>query len=134
MRLIYLCFSLRKDIFNYRDINCFLFFDNGFIILVIVEDFNIRNFNWDSSYHFHLVYSNLLLDIADLFDLKLSVSIQQVSTCYANNSNDANSVINLIFLCLNLSKIDNHQILSKLQYLSDYASLVVNISIEEEYM
>jgi len=81
-----------------------------------------------------LVYSNLLLDIADLFDLKLSVSIQQVSTCYANNSNDANSVINLIFLCLNLSKIDNHQILSKLQYLSDYASLVVNISIEEEYM
>jgi len=44
-------------------------------VLVMVEDFNIRDCDWDSSYPFHLVNSNLLLNIANLFDLKLSVSI-----------------------------------------------------------
>ena len=44
-------------------------------VLVIAENFNIKDCDWYSSYLFHLVYSNFLLDIADLFDLKLSVPI-----------------------------------------------------------
>jgi len=70
----------------------------------------------------------------NLFDLKISVSIQQVPTCYVDNPNDANSVIDLIFFCLNLNKINNHQILLELRYPSDYAPLVVDISLEEEFM
>ena len=96
-------------------------------VLVIIVNFNIKDWDWDSFYFFHLVYSDLLLDIANLFDLKLSVPIQQVLNCYANNFNNVNLVINLIFLYPNLSEIDNHQILPKLWYLLDYASLVVNI-------
>ena len=103
-------------------------------VLVIVVNFNIRDWDWDSFYSFYLVYSNLLLDIANLFDLKLSVPIQQVSTCYVDSFNNANLVTNLIFLYPNLSEIDNHQILPKLWYLLDYASLVVNIFIKEEYV
>ena len=70
----YLCFSLWKDIFNHKDINCFYFFNNGNIffmlnvysddhqstlkylkdtevnlwnILIMAGDFNIRNSIWD---------------------------------------------------------------------------------------
>ena len=79
----------------------------------MARDFNIRDCDWDLFYPFHSVYSNSLFDIVNLFDLKLSVPILQISTCYTNNSNDVNSVINLIFLHLNLNKIDNYQYLYK---------------------
>ena len=69
-QLIHLCFSLKKNVFNYRKINCIFFFNNCCIffiindysnkhqtalkylkdteanlynILVIARDFNIRN-------------------------------------------------------------------------------------------
>ena len=72
MRLDYLYFSFRKDIFNHGDINCFSFFNNGSIffminvysnehqialkylkdtkanlcnVLVMAKDFNIRDSN-----------------------------------------------------------------------------------------
>ena len=77
-------------------------------ILVMTVDFNIGDYDWYSSCLFYLVHNNLLLDIADLFNLKLSVPIQQIPTYYANNSNDVNSVIDLIFLHPNLREIDNH--------------------------
>ena len=41
-------------------------------ILIIVEDFNIRDRDWNP---FYLSYSNSLLEIADSFDLKLLYSI-----------------------------------------------------------
>jgi len=61
-------------------------------------NFNIRNSNWDLSYTFHLIHTGSLLEIVDSFNLNLSHSIQQVPTCYSNNVNDANSVINFFFL------------------------------------
>ena len=101
-RLSHMWFSLRKDIFNHRDINCISFFNNGNILFminiysnnhqlalnylknteanlcnffIITSDFNIRDSNCNSSYPFHLIYSDTLLNIADLFDFKLSYSI-----------------------------------------------------------
>ena len=44
-------------------------------VLIMASDFNIRDSNCNSSYSFHLIYSDTLLNIADLFDLKLSYSI-----------------------------------------------------------
>ena len=85
-------------------------------------------------YSFHSAYSNTLTDIVDSFDLKLSCSIQQISTWYADNVNDANSIINLIFLCLNSTEIDNYNILSELHHLLDYAPLTVDISITKEFV
>jgi len=126
---------LRKDIFNYRDICCFFFFNNGdtfFIIniysdnyqsalkylkntkaniwniLIIASNFNIRDNDWDSLYSFHLTYSDTLLKIADSFNLSLSSLVQQVLTQYSNN------------------------ILSELWYPSNYALLTIDISITEE--
>jgi len=63
-------------------------------VLTIAGDFNIRDRDCDPSYLFHSFYSNSLMEIAN----SLSSPIHQVSTCYANNHNDSNSVIDLLFL------------------------------------
>ena len=52
----------------------------------------------------------------------------------ADNLNDTNLVIDLIFLHPNSREIDNHQILPELQYTSDHTPLAIDISIEEEYV
>ena len=55
-------------------------------------------------------------------------------TYYANNTNNSNSVIDLIFLCLDLVVVDIYFILPESQYLLDYASLTVDISISKEFI
>jgi len=159
--LSHICFALEKNIFNYKDICYFSFFNNGNIffmitlysgdhqsalkylkdtevdiwnILIMAGNFNIRNSNWDLSYTFHLIHTGSLLEIVDSFNLNLSHSIQQVPTCYSNNVNDANSVINFFFLWPNSTKIDNHSILSDLWYSLDHAPFVIDISITEEFI
>ena len=44
-------------------------------VLFITGNFNIRDSIWNFFYSFHLVYSDNLFDIADLFNLKLSCPI-----------------------------------------------------------
>jgi len=136
--LTYIHFSLQKDIFDYKDISCFsnsnIFFminiysdnyqaalkylknteANIHHVLVIVGDFNIRDREWDLFYPFYLSHSNSLLEITDSLNLKLFSPVHQVSTWYANNSNNSNLVINHMFLYPNLVKIYNHYILSEI--------------------
>jgi len=102
-------------------------------MLIMAGDFNIRNNIWDPSYPFHLIYSDFLFDIADSLNLKLSISIQQISTQYSDNTNNANSVINLFFLHPNFIKINNDSI-NEIQYPSDYAPLTVNIVLIEKFI
>ena len=147
-------FSLRKDIFNHKDISCFSFFNNVSIlfmidvysddhqsalkdtetniwnILVIAGNFNIWNSNWDLSYPFYLIHSDFLFNIIDSFNLMLSSPINHVSTHYSDNMNDTNSVIDLMFLKPNFSEIDNHIICSELHYLLT----MLYISITEEFV
>ncbi len=85
-------------------------------------------------FSFHLIHSNLLIDIAHYLDLLLLNPTNQVPTRYLDNTNDANFVINLMFLWLNSLKIDNHTIHLEFQYLFDHALLTVNISIIKEFV
>ena len=89
-----LCFSLKNDILNHRDISCISFSNQSstfFIIkiysdmsqsalkylkdtkvnipnvIIITGDFNIRNSIWDPNFLFHLCHSDSLFDIADSF-------------------------------------------------------------------
>ena len=64
----------------------------------MIGDFDIRNNNWNLSNSHYLALSNIFLEVADFFDLKLSYSVNQVSTQYTNNPNNVNLVINLMFL------------------------------------
>jgi len=61
-------------------------------------NFNIKDRKWDSSYSFHISHSDSLIEVANSFELELSSSIHQILTCYTDNPNNSNSVIDLIFL------------------------------------
>ena len=67
-------------------------------ILIITGDFNIRDSFWDSLFPNHSIHSNMLTNIADSLSLCISSATIQVPIRYADNSNNLNSVINLIFL------------------------------------
>jgi len=67
-------------------------------VLVMTEDFNIRDNNWNLSYSYYLVYSDVLLEVADFFNLKFSYSVNQVLTQYTDNPNNTNLVIDLMFI------------------------------------
>ena len=72
--------------------------------------------------------------MVDNFGLELSTSINPVSTQYVDNSQDSNSVLDLIFLRTRLEKFNNYTISLVLQSLSDHTSLSVSIIIEKEFI
>jgi len=139
--LITMCFFLRRDIINNKNICCFSFFNSSSIffiiniysddnhsalkylkdtevniwnILIMTGDFNIRDSNWNLLYSFHSFYSDILVKIVDSFDFTLSSAIQKVPTRYSNNMNNFNSVINLMFLWSNFAEFNNHEIYPEL--------------------
>ena len=79
-------------------------------VLIMIGNFNIRNSFWDPFFPNHLTYSDLLTNIADFLNLSISSAMVQVSTRYADNLNDSNSVIDLIFFWPNSDEFDNHTI------------------------
>ena len=139
IRLLQLHFSLRNDIFDHRDILCIFFFNCSSIyflvniysdlsqtalkylnntkaninsILIMIGDFNIRDSSWNSNFPHHSIYSDLT-DIVDSMNLCMLRSTNQVPTRYSDNKNDSNSVIDLMFLRLDSSELDNHMIYLK---------------------
>jgi len=100
----------------------------------MTEDINIRNSDWDLFYPYYLISSNIILKVVDSFDLKLSVSVNQVPTQYTDNPNNTNLVINLMFLWPESDEIDNYLILLKSRSLSNHAPLTIDISISKEFI
>ena len=77
-------------------------------ILVMAEDFNIRDNSWDSSFLYHSIYCDLLIDITDSMNLCMSKSTNQIPTRYLDDQRDSKLVINLMFLRLNSSELNNY--------------------------
>ena len=161
IRLSQFCFSLRNDIFNHRNISCISFFNYGSIfyvinvysdssqtalkylknteatinnILIMTEDFNIRNSICDLNFLYYSTYSNLLTNIADSMNLCLLRPTNPVPTRYLDNWNDSNLTINLIFLRQDSLEFDNHIIHPDWRLLLDHTSLTVSIIIIKDYI
>jgi len=91
---------------NHKDINLISFFNNGIIcfiiniysddqqnalkylkdieinldnVLIITENFNIRDNDWDPSYSHHLVLTDILTEIDDSFD-------KAIYTCHSSSN------------------------------------------------
>ena len=128
-------FFTKEGHFNHQDINLISFFNHDIIcfifnvyldnqqnalkylkntkvnlnnILIMTEDFNIRDSNWNPSYSYYLSYSDILRDIADNLNLDLSTPINPVSTQYVDNSQNSNLVIDLKFLYTKSERFKNH--------------------------
>jgi len=98
-------------------------------VLIITRDFNTRNSTWDPSFPHHSSYSNILFEVADLFNLELSRPTEHFPIRYLDNQQDSNLVINLIFLRVDSLEHNNHSIYPDWRLTSDYAPLTVNTSI-----
>ena len=101
--------NLRNDILNHRDIFYISFFNQGSILFLINvyldssqlalkylkdTEVNLNNvlimtgdFNnlWNPNFYYHLAYRDILLAIADLFQLKLSNLTKPFLTRYSDN-------------------------------------------------
>ena len=80
----------------------------------MTRDFNIRDNKWNLSYSYHSNHTNSLKELADSFNIELSTSVNQVPMQYTNNSQDSNSVLDLMFFCFTSEELNNQMILSYL--------------------
>ena len=95
-------------------------------------NFNIRDSRWDSSYPFHSIHSNSFFDISDFFSLNISNPIEYVSTRYSDNDHNANSVLDLVFLCSSSPEFNQHCIHPNWRISSDHTPITIKVSICEE--
>ena len=156
IRLSYFQFYLWKDIFNHKGVSCISFFNcksvyfliniysglsqtalkylknteaNISNILIMTENFNIKDSFWDSNFPYHSIHSDLLTDVVDAMNLGLSKYNDQVSTRYSDNQQDSKLIINLMFLRLNSLEYDNHCIHPDWWLTLDYMLLTVSIAV-----
>ena len=126
-------FSLQNNVLNYKDILCISLFNHGstfFLInvyldssqlalqylkdtevnidniLIITGNFNIRDCLWDPSYPFHSSHKDTLFKIANSFHVALSKPTEILPTRYSDNTQDSNSVLDLVFLCCKLKTLE----------------------------
>ena len=128
-------FFTKEGYFNHQDINLISFFNYSIMyfilnvyldnqqnalkylkntkvnlnnILIMTEDFNIRDSDWNPLYSHYLSYSDILREIADNLNLDLSTPINPVSTQYVDNSQNSNLVIDLMFLYAKSERFNNY--------------------------
>ena len=152
-------FLLQKDIFNHRDVSLISFSINNICfyilnvysnlshtalkylknaeaninnVVLMTDDFNIRDSLWDLSFPFHSSISDDLIILADSFNLALSGLTNPCLTRYSDTPGESNSVIGLMFLHFDSSKLDQHIILLESHLSLDHALLTVTIPLSKE--
>jgi len=152
-------FSLRKDLINHCNINI-IDFHNGqdinFIInvysdsnqmalqvlcnntrsigstVVMTDDFNIRDSDWDPNVQYHSIHTEDLMSIADSLDLELATPINPGPTRFADNQHDSNSILDLVFMNPNNAGFNKHILNPDICLPSDHVPLIIEVGIKEE--
>jgi len=101
-------------------------------VLIMTGDFNISTCLWDPSYLFHSSHKDTLFEIADSFHVALSKPTEILPTRYSDNTQDSNSVLDLVFLHPNSMEHNNHHIHLEWRLMSDHTPITVDIHIHEE--
>ena len=81
-----------------------------------------------------MIHNNTLTDITNSLNICLAKATNQVPTKYADNPNNSNLDINLIFLCLNSEEFNNYTIYTKWRISLDHTPLMVNILIFKKHI
>jgi len=100
--------------------------------LVMTGDFNIRNSNWDPNVHFHSIYMEDLIAIADSLDLDLASPINLGPTRFVDNYRDSNSVLDLVFIDPNNKGFNKHTLNPDIYLPSDHIPLIIDMGINDE--
>ena len=151
-------FPLRLNLINHRDINIVTFHNHQNTNLIInvysdfnqtalhalrdittylektilmTGDFNLRDNNWDPNFPHHLAHTKDLMTIANSLNLELSPPINPGPTRYADNPNDSNSVLDLVFLAPNNPEFGCHTLHPDIHKPSDHVPLLINVGINE---
>ena len=101
-------------------------------VIIMTDDFNIRDSRYDPIYSFHSIDSDSLFDISDSFSLNISNPIENVLTRYSDNNHNANSVLDLVFLCLSSPEFNQHYIHPNWRMSSDHTPITIKVFIHEE--
>ena len=102
------------------------------VIIMMMGNFNIRDSIWDSNFLFHSSHSDSLFNITDLFSLDISKPLKNIPTRFSDNNHNANSVLNLVFLCPSSPEFNHHCIHPNWRLSSDHALITVKVPICEE--
>jgi len=62
-------------------------------VLIMMDNFNIRDNFWDPLFLNHSIYSDMITDIADSLSLCIFSATIQIPMRYVDNPNNLNSVI-----------------------------------------
>ena len=80
------------------------------------------------------MHADCLLEIAELFNLEKFSPINLVPIKYTDNSNDSNSIIDLMFFRDYFERFNTHSILLDMRGPSDHVLLIVDITIQEKFI
>jgi len=100
----------------------------------MTSDFDIRNSNWNSLFPYYSMHADCLLEIAESFNLEKFSPINLVPIKYTDNSNDSNSIIDLMFFRDYFERFNTHSILLDMESSSDHALLIADITIQGKFI
>jgi len=103
-------------------------------VMIMIDNFNIRNSLWDSNFPFHSSHSDTLFNMTDLFSLEISKPTENLPTRFSDNDQDSDSILDLVFLWPFSSEFNNYHIYPDWRLLSDYVPITIDASISDEHI
>ena len=97
--------------------------------VIMTDDFNIRDSDWDLLAYYHSMHTDNLMTIVDSLGLELSHPSNPGPTRFADNPWNSNSVLDLVFLPPNNPGFGKHILHPEIWKPSDHVLLTIEVSI-----